>query len=332
MIVLTLLVVLSAIFQLWFKKFLNLIFAGYTIEHQEAECEYNRSYSEGSKLKTSLALIEKNVEETVALYDITKRICKSLGEDKVIKEFLESINRHMVLDDCRFLDKDSDLSQYPDYILVPLVVDKHKIGCLAAKGIRQEDVDKFKILSEQFVLGIKRAYLYKKVQELAITDSLTAVFSRRYLMERLYEEIQRSAKFGYRFAFLMIDVDRFKDYNDHYGHLVGDAILKEVSKTIKENIRQIDLVGRYGGEEFSIILTETGGKEAAYAAERIRQAIENRRIKIYDEELRATLSIGVAVFPKDASEAGEIIEAADKALYRAKGEGRNKVCFCADKS
>jgi len=160
---------------------------------------------------------------------------------------------------------------------------------------------------------------------LAITDSLTGVSSRRYLMERFSEEIERSRKFKYNFSFLMVDIDHFKDYNDRYGHLVGDAILREVSKSIKENIRQIDLVGRYGGEEFSVILTETDKEGARLAAERIRQAIENKHIRIYDEDLRVTISIGVSIFPDDAYEARQLIEKADQALYQAKQAGRNRV-------
>ena len=108
--------------------------------------------------------------------------------------------------------------------------------------------------------------------------------------------IKRCEKLKYNFAFLMVDIDHFKDYNDRYGHLVGDAILKEVARTIKENIRQIDLVGRYGGEEFSVILTETDKAGARFAAERIRQAIAQKEIKVYDETLKVTISIGISIF------------------------------------
>ena len=124
----------------------------------------------------------------------------------------------------------------------------------------------------------------------------------------------------------MLDIDHFKEYNDKYGHLVGDAILKEVAGTIKESIRQVDSVGRYGGEEFLIILTETDKNGARFAAERIRQAVESKRIKVYDEDLKATVSIGIATFPEDAEETQALIEKADKSLYRAKQTGRNRIC------
>jgi diguanylate cyclase (GGDEF)-like protein len=124
----------------------------------------------------------------------------------------------------------------------------------------------------------------------------------------------------------MIDIDKFKNFNDRYGHLVGDAILRDISRTVKETVRQIDFVGRFGGEEIAVVLAETDRDQARFAAERLRQAIENNVIKVYDEELRVTVSIGVATYPQDADDVDTLIENADKALYVAKQTGRNKVC------
>ena len=126
----------------------------------------------------------------------------------------------------------------------------------------------------------------------------------------------------------MVDIDHFKTFNDRYGHLVGDAILRSISDRIKENIRQVDLIGRYGGEEFSVILTETDKEGALLAAERIRRAVEANDINIYDESLKISVSIGIAVFPGDAVRPETLIEKADRALYQAKQTGRNKVCVC----
>ena len=168
--------------------------------------------------------------------------------------------------------------------------------------------------------------MYETVEALAITDSLTGLYTRRYFFERLNEELNRSKKYGLRFSFLMIDIDDFKKCNDTHGHLVGDVILKDVSRIIKEGVREIDLVARYGGEEFSIILPETDKNGAMLAAERVRKKIDENVFKAYDEILKVTVSIGVSVYPEDGSDAGEIVERADKALYAAKNSGKNIVC------
>ena len=125
----------------------------------------------------------------------------------------------------------------------------------------------------------------------------------------------------------MLDVDNFKKYNDRYGHLVGDAILRQVAKTIRDTVRQIDFIGRYGGEEISIVLTETGRQQAGFVAERIRRAIEDSRFLVYDENLSVQISIGVSIFPENSLKALQLIEKADQALYQAKETGKNKVCF-----
>ena len=127
----------------------------------------------------------------------------------------------------------------------------------------------------------------------------------------------------------MIDIDDFKNYNDKFGHLVGDAIIKTIASEIKSNIREIDLLGRFGGEEFLCIFPETTKEGANFAAERIRKAIEAKEIQAYDEVLKATVSVGASTFPSDALNPTELIDKADWALYRAKKMGKNRVCSFA---
>jgi diguanylate cyclase (GGDEF)-like protein len=294
-------------------------------EYERINNEYSALLAENTRLKQGNRDLEKTLEQTVALYDLTKQICKYLDEEKVFLNFKEEVSKRMEVGDCRFLKSNEDLASYNDYTILQLDIDKSPVGYLIAKLARDQDKEKFNILAQQFLLGIKRAILYQKVQELAITDTLSGVFSRRYYLERFREEIERSQKFNYSFSCLMIDIDHFKDYNDHYGHLVGDAILRELSKTIKENIRQIDLIGRYGGEEFSILLTETDKEQAKFAAERIRQSVESKYIQVYDENLKVTVSIGISTFTADGKEMEALIDNADSALYYAKQTGRNRV-------
>ena len=287
-------------------------------------------FAENKKLKTVNHNLENTLDSIIALYDITGQICKSLDADKVFSNFRDEVNKYIRVSDLRFLKGEkADLSLYKDCTIIPLNIQEELIGYLVADGLREEDKERFHILSQQFLLGIKRAVLYKSVQELAITDSLTNVFNRRYYLERFKEEIERSRKFNYKFSCLMIDIDYFKDFNDRYGHVVGDAILRELSRTIQENIRQIDLICRYGGEEFSIILSETDKDAAQLAAERIRLAIEDKHIRVYDEELKITVSIGISTYPYDGKEIERLIDKADSALYQAKQRGRNNVCAYA---
>ena len=288
-------------------------------ELERLQSEKDRAHSENKELAAQL-------DEKIALYNITRLVCKFLEEEKVFATFREEIDKFMKVKDCIFIKYPANLDALVGYVVFPLEIDGKPVGYLAALGIPEDQKEKFHILAQQFMLGIKRVFLYKQIQELAITDSLTGTFSRRYYLERFNEELERSKRLNFQFAFLMVDIDHFKECNDKYGHLVGDAILKEVAKVIKDNIRLIDSVGRYGGEEFLIILTETDLNGARFAAERIRQAMETKRIRVYDEELRVTISIGIAVFPDDADDLTHLVEKADRALYRAKQTGRNRVC------
>lgn len=213
------------------------------------------------------------------------------------------------------------------FAAVPLLSENKLVGILTVEDLPFIDFERVAILAMQFSLEIKKVLLYEMVEELAITDSLTGLYVRRYFFERFDEELNRSARYKFKFACLMMDIDDFKKCNDTYGHLVGDVVLKEIAAIIKQNTREIDLAGRYGGEEFSLILPETERDGAYLVAERIRKKVEENVFKAYDEKLKITISIGVAFYPKDSNTAEELIEKADEALYKAKRSGKNIVCM-----
>ncbi len=211
------------------------------------------------------------------------------------------------------------------YMAIPMVVDKQLIGILTIDALPTSDFEKFSILAAQFVLEMRRIVLYEKVEELAITDGLTKAFAKRHIMERLGEEFERSKRHGFYLSFLMIDIDYFKNYNDTYGHLVGDVVLKDIVSLLKGHTREVDLVGRFGGEEFCAILPETGKEEARLVAERIREVIATHKFRAYDELTNVTVSIGLATYPDDADSMSDLVENSDKSLYIAKNSGRNRV-------
>ena len=208
------------------------------------------------------------------------------------------------------------------------------------EGVKEEDLARVEVLSAYLVLLIKKIKLYETMRELAIIDELTQVFVRQHFMERLEEEVERSVRFKLPLAVLMLDIDHFKRYNDEFGHPVGDVTLKEVADLLKKNLRRVDLVGRYGGEEFVVAMPETKPADACEVAERIRSNIARHDFQVYDDTTKVTVSQGLEFF--DAQQlhkntqaapkviAVDLIRRVDEAMYKAKEEGRNRVCLYKD--
>jgi diguanylate cyclase (GGDEF)-like protein len=168
----------------------------------------------------------------------------------------------------------------------------------------------------------------RRIEELAMRDELTGVFNRRYLMETIKNEKHRCERSGAVFSICILDVDLFKHVNDTYGHLVGDEVLQAIAKTASDALRQTDYFGRYGGEEFALVLTGTMVEGAMVTAERVRTRIEALRFAGISEQLKVTVSIGIA----DArynEDTALTFKRADEALYLAKQSGRNR-CIVAD--
>ena len=163
----------------------------------------------------------------------------------------------------------------------------------------------------------------QKAEELARFDSLTGVLSRRAVLEALNEEVERAKRHGDGLACLMLDLDRFKTINDKYGHQFGDKALRRIARVIAELCRAYDHLGRYGGEEFLLVLPETRIDGAVAYAERVRRAVEKTALNGDDERL--TLSIGVAEWLSDDGSPDTLIAEADQALFEAKAAGRNQV-------
>jgi diguanylate cyclase (GGDEF)-like protein len=286
---------------------------------------YENIIEQKTKALTEKSRLEREAVQIFTLYEMTKEITRHFNEQEAFNIFKRKLKENITIDDCILADDLADDSLPQGYSMFVLKSKEKKLGYLVYRGVPQKDKEKFVILATQFALAYRRIKLYKEIETLAITDALTGIYTRRYFLERFEEEIKRAQAHKGKMAFLMLDVDHFKMINDQYGHLTGDEVLKQVAMIIKESIREIDIAGRYGGEEFCVVLPDTDSAAAVMVAERIRKAVEKKVIKAYDATLRITISIGVAAFPSDGKIAEELMDKADWSLYRAKSQGRNKV-------
>lgn len=215
----------------------------------------------------------------------------------------------------------------PD-IIIPLRTDKGVTGLILLPP-RIEGND-YSLLDIQYITQIMRfasialenANLYWQ----ATTDRMTKLFSHHFFEKNLNDEITRAHRYGTTFSLIMLDIDHFKKFNDTYGHLQGDIIIKEIAKILRASVRSIDLSARYGGEEFAVILPEVDTEGAAVVAERVRKSIEMHPFPGEGNTLHVTVSIGVAEFnPERMRSSSQIVGDADKALYQSKEFGRNRV-------
>jgi two-component system cell cycle response regulator len=212
-------------------------------------------------------------------------------------------------------------------IAVPLLAEGRPIGALVAEhGLKRGSRIERRVVStvERFAshgaLALRNAVLLEEMHRLATIDELTGVGNRRTFEATLEREVSRVVRGGGHVGLVLVDIDHFKRLNDTHGHQVGDQVLHAVATTLASQCRNFDSVARYGGEEFAVLLPGSGGPEAMAAAERLRQAVEQAQTVV-----PVTVSAGVSVYPAHCSDAASLVKAADEALYRSKGAGRNRV-------
>jgi diguanylate cyclase (GGDEF)-like protein len=246
--------------------------------------------------------------------------------DRIIYETVFSRKRAILLDESKedFFEKEQTAPA--EFAAYPVFIQDQIAAVVTLVGIVTKGDPLLFVLIERFIAELERVKLYDRIQKLAITDGLTGVYVRHHLVERMEGEMDRSKRFGLKLSFLMIDIDHFKQFNDEFGHLVGDVVLKQVAQTIKKNIREVDFVGRYGGEEFGVALIETDEGTAFLVAERIRRSIAEKVFEAFEEKLSVNVSIGCATLSPSVGTVFSLVEAADGALYQAKRLGRNRVC------
>jgi len=230
---------------------------------------------------------------------------------------------------------DQNASRY--MMVMPIAVEQNLLGLLLLGWqhfIAPERLNRISfafLMSQQIALGLEKAHLYNHIKSMALSDSLTGLANRRNFDMFLTIELKRAASLKRPLSLIMLDIDKFKRYNDSYGHVIGDKLLRQIGQILQYNVRNIDLPARYGGEEFSIILPECSSNEAKFIGEKLREAIE---FDDFPDDIgtftaKITASLGIATYDPSVGVSPpaieKFIEIADKALYQAKNLGRNRV-------
>ncbi len=288
----------------------------------------------------SIALYDsqENYMEIVATYGFDEKVT-SQGQWPIRKggltEYILRMNTPVIirdidqfeLADCSRIKADGIAS----LIAIPLIAERATIGILyvddfAPREFSKRDESILTLLSTQAAIAIEKMQLFEKVKKLAITDGLTGLFNHRYFVKYLIKEINRAKRCNHELSVLIIDIDHFKHFNDTNGHLQGNEAIKIVTHVMKEVTRAMDVLSRYGGEEFAIILPETSNEQALQTAKRICRSVEEAKVPGEERQplKKLTISVGVATYPEDATEGAELMECADQALYLAKRKGRNR--------
>ena len=189
----------------------------------------------------------------------------------------------------------------------------------------QAHVDLLSTIASQASIALENARLFAETQSMARTDALTGVANRRYLFELGAQELSRARRFGHPLSVLLLDIDHFKHVNDSYGHAAGDQVLQALARCCQKQVRDIDVVGRYGGEEFVILLVETDSAGALRSAERLRAQVAQMVTETDQGPITVNISLGVASAQLDRDGFATLVVRADSALYAAKQAGRNRV-------
>jgi diguanylate cyclase (GGDEF)-like protein len=311
------------------------------------EAKRKRSY-QAKVAEIDLAAANRNlalrVEQLQAVSRITEIVHKSLDVESVAEQLADVVAHMIGVSDCivLILEKGSGARVFTartahagdESIMSCVPVHEHHdlqvIFCAPgdeAALLESDDVLILEAIASQLVIAVENSQLYKLTRRLSVTDELTGLYNYRYLQQRLGEEVERARRYQHDVSLLMIDTDQFKQFNDRFGHPGGDTALAELGHVLQHAVREVDVVCRYGGEEFAVILPETGARGAYVAAENLRDAVREHRFCNDEDvaECRLTVSIGFSTYPQHAADCEELLREADDALYRAKHEGRDRV-------
>ncbi len=243
-------------------------------------------------------------------------------------------NRTAMESDIRSVTTTKFFAESASRMRIPLVSFGQTLGVLALDSslpdaFRDGDLQSLESVADICATAIQNAHYVERVKQLAYLDGLTGIFNRRFFELRILEEIERARRYGTGMAVIMADIDQFKRLNDEFGHVLGDEVLRQVSSLFHQQVRKIDVVCRYGGEEFGILLTQTGAPHAMNIAEKLRKMVAGWQFPGVPRTV--TISAGAAAFPDQGTTRDDLVRAADNALYAAKQSGRNRVCLGTSK-
>jgi len=220
-------------------------------------------------------------------------------------------------------------------LILPLVVREDAIGTLAIAAERpnafgQSVRGTLQVLANQLAVSLANAESVRRLEEMASTDGLTGCLNKRAFLEEIQRKLRSAERFDRQLSLIVTDLDHFKSVNDTYGHATGDVVLKELGAILHRMKRETDAVARFGGEEFCVLCEETDTEGAIQLAERVREAMSQTVFQTEKGPLQITCSLGVATYPQDASTEETLFDRADKALYAAKHQGRDRVCTAGE--
>ncbi len=229
----------------------------------------------------------------------------------------------------------AELGIIDDLLVLPIRVENRVIGSIwvwaEGREFRADEVERAKLVAAQAELALVNAEKFLRARERAFVDDVTDLYNARYLLAAIEREVSRAHRYGLEVSVLFLDLDHFKRVNDEHGHLVGSGVLREIGVVLQQCVRSIDTVGRYGGDEFALLLVDTGLFGAHQVAERIRRTVAEQTFRgERDLDLRLTLSAGVSTYPLHGVSWRDLLEKADKAMYLAKALGRDRVCSADD--
>lgn len=260
-------------------------------------------------------------------------------ELKILKDNIKSeVFMNVINNNKPIIDNNVESGKYPfllnrdirSFICVPLYSKTAKLGLILIEHKKENafgnnSVRLLDVIGQQIGITLENVLLYKNMQDMATIDGLTGVYNRLYFQNRIVTEYNKAVEGGYKLSIAIFDIDYFKKFNDTYGHLFGDKVIKTIAATIKDSLGEDDVIARYGGEEFVILYPKTDLEEAYQKVEKLRSMLE--KIVVTDGKISAsvTASFGVACYPDNANDVMQLLRISDKALYRAKETGRNRV-------